>query len=174
MITIDAQIWVYYFDANALENANVTKWLVGEDNNGTLFTEEILLSLIIPMEVGHSIFKTRGLMLEDADQIMNAFLSIDTCRFIDIDLFLATNALKFLRNNASTGIGGRDALIVATMNEYHVTTIVTNDKNLLSLKDYKRIDPVLDPPIILDIGEEFDQKIFKTRISKLYLSEDIK
>ena len=167
MITIDSQIWVYYFDANAMENKNVSKWLAGEDDGGVLFTEDILLSMIIPLEVGHAMFRTRSLKPDDAEQIMIAFLSINTCVFIDIDLVLVTNALSFLKSHASAGIGGRDALIAATMDEHHVTTIVTNDKNMLALKVYRRIDPVFDPPLIFEIGEEFDPDLFKRRINEL-------
>ncbi len=56
MITIDSQIWIYYWDINALEHENVEIWLNGKNNDGILFKEEIVLSAIIPIEVGHHLF----------------------------------------------------------------------------------------------------------------------
>ncbi len=167
VLTIDSQVWVYYFDANAPENKNVSTWLAGEHDDGILFKEDILLSLIIPIEVGHNLFKLKSMNGEDIEQIMMDFLSIENCRFIDIDPVLAVEAFKILKSRAREGIGGRDALILATMDTHDVTTIATNDKNILTLTKYRRIDPVVDPPLIFEIGENFDQELFKKRISEM-------
>ena len=53
MITIDSQIWIYYWDINAPEHDNIKTWLNGTEKDGTLFMEEIILSSIIPIEVAH-------------------------------------------------------------------------------------------------------------------------
>ncbi len=52
MITIDSQIWIYYWDSNAKEHKNITNWLNGKNKNGILFNKDIILSAIIPVEVG--------------------------------------------------------------------------------------------------------------------------
>ena len=50
MMTIDSQIWIYYLDPAASENANITNWLDGKIEPGILLTEEIGMNAIIPLE----------------------------------------------------------------------------------------------------------------------------
>ncbi len=63
-----------------------------------------------------------------------------------------------------TGIGVRDASIITTMLDNCVTNLVTHDRNLLSIKDFKRIDPVFSPPLTLEIDEPLDFMIFKEKL----------
>ena len=53
---IDSQIWIYYIDPNASENKYVTSYLDGNEDDGILFNEKIIINPVIPMEVGHTIF----------------------------------------------------------------------------------------------------------------------
>ena len=61
MITIDSQIWIYYWDINALEHDNIKAWLNGTRDDGILFKEEIVLNAIIPIEVAHHLYKIADL-----------------------------------------------------------------------------------------------------------------
>ena len=78
------------------------------------------------------------------------------------------DGLNILAKYRSKGIGGRDALLMATMMKFNISTIVTNDKSLLNLKELRRIDPIFSPPLILDIGKNFDDSDYKDRLLKQY------
>lgn len=76
-------------------------------------------------------------------------------------------ALKIVAKNRTKGIGGTDALLLATMEQEQINTIVTHDKILLELINLRRIDPVFNPPLVLEIGERFDLNEFKRRIQSI-------
>ncbi len=40
-------------------------------------------------------------------------------------------------------------------------------KNILSLKNYKRIDPVFDPPLIIEINEDFNNQNFQNKLKNI-------
>ena len=88
-----------------------------------------------------------------------------SCQILELDQFMMLKALDILKSLKDQGVGGRDSIILASMQLYDIQTIATHDKNLLSLTEYRRIDPVLDPPLLLEIGAEFDPEIFDTRTS---------
>ena len=71
-------------------------------------------------------------------------------------------ALKSLKTNRSQGIGGRDSLIISTMTLNNVEVLVTHDKNLLRLTQFSRIDPVFNPPLVLEINQPLNEVEFKT------------
>ena len=85
MITIDSQIWIYYWDVNAKEHKNVKKWLKGEEREGILFKEKIILSSIIPIEVGHNLFEKAEMEKElDKKSILDLLLSLisnENCKY---------------------------------------------------------------------------------------------
>jgi predicted nucleic acid-binding protein len=172
MITIDSQIWIYFFDAKALEHHNVASWMEGDEKEkGALFSEDILLSSIIPVEVAHHLFKLprqdKTITADLVESTLIDWLSWEKCHFADIDQFLVLETLKILSQESAKGMGGRDALILATMGRLGVQTIITHDKGFLSLQDYRRIDPCFKEPLVLDIGEEFDLNVFRTKIKAL-------
>lgn len=167
MITIDSQIWIYFFDPNAIENSAVSKWLTGKNNKGPLFEEEIVLNSVIPIEIGHQLFKLSHLLKEKTEKLLLKLLSMKNCKIAETDLYLVLEALKILKKLSSVGIGGRDALILATMERFQVQTIVTHDKNILAYNKFYRIDPVFDPPLVLKIGKNFDSKEFKHRLQQI-------
>ncbi|MFQ6126407.1 MAG: type II toxin-antitoxin system VapC family toxin [Candidatus Heimdallarchaeota archaeon] len=164
MLTIDSQIWIYYFDANAKENANVANWFEGKNQDGILFTEKIVLSSIIPIEVAHNLFKISQIDRNEIEDLIISLISLDHCQLIEINQTLIFEALSALKKYSPMGIGGRDALIIATMEICQIKTIATHDKNLLSLKELKRIDPIFDPPMEINPGEDFDSEKFKIRV----------
>ncbi len=70
-------------------------------------------------------------------------------------------ALKNLKKYRSKGIGGRDCLIISTMSSHNVNILVTHDKNLLKSTQFKRIDPVFNPPMILEKNKPLNLEEFK-------------
>jgi hypothetical protein len=171
MITIDSQIWIYYWDINALEHDNIKAWLNGTRDDGILFKEEIVLNAIIPIEVAHHLYKIADLSKElDKETIEDLILSLissENCQIIDIDAILLVNVINKMKDYSSLGIGGRDTLILATMDRLKVQTIITHDKNVLALNQYKRIDPVFNPPLILGIGEDFNFQDFQEKLKNI-------
>lgn len=155
MITIDSQIWIYYFDPNAPENSNIKKWI-----EPVLSKEKILLSTVIPLEVSHNLYAVPKVNKNDIENLILKWISQEYIEFVEADQQTMLIALEILKNNRSKGIGGKNCLILASMLNSGVETIVTHDKNLLRIQNLRRIDPVIDPPLILNKGEEFDESKF--------------
>lgn len=166
MLSIDSQIWIYYYDTTAKEHSNVLKWL-----DEILLKEVIILSSIIPIEIAHNLFsiheKNKELNKTQVEEILLSLISLENCQLIDIDQNLIIEVINILKKYRTIGIGGRDALIIATMERMEIQTIATHDKNILSLKKFRRIDPVFDPPLILEIGEVFDSLDFWQKIEQI-------
>ena len=171
MITIDSQIWIYYWDINAQEHKNIKAWLNGTNKDGILFKEDIILSAIIPIEIGHHLFKltesNKDLDKATVEDLILSLISSDNCRIIDIDAILLVDVIQKMKQFSPLGIGGRDTLILATMDRLKVSKIATHDRNILALKKYKRIDPVFDPPLVLEINEQFNKKIFQEKLKSV-------
>jgi len=77
--------------------------------------------------------------------------------------------LKLIPNkrNSPLGMGGLDTLILATIDKLKVNTIATHHKNILALKSYRRIGPVFDPPLILEIGEGLNNLDFQEKLKQI-------
>jgi len=166
LISIDSQIWIYYLDSNATESANVIRYLDGNNNDGIIATEKIIINTIIPLEVAHNFFRNEEIDVEKAYEIITSTFQLENMEIKEITLALMELALKIVAKNRRKGIGGRDALILATMEQEQINTLVSHDKNLLELINLRRIDPVFNPPLILEIGDKFDQIEFKNRIKR--------
>jgi predicted nucleic acid-binding protein len=167
LISIDSQIWIYYLDANAVENKNVLRYLDGKEEDGILFKEKILITTIIPLEVAHNFFRNEEIDPEKAYEIITNTFHLQNLEIKEVSMALMEEALKILAKNRKKGIGGRDAIILATLEQEQVDTIITHDKNLLELKNLRRIDPVFNPPLLLETGEKFDQTEFKEKLRDL-------
>ena len=168
MITIDSQIWIYYWDINAIEHVNVKRWLNGTKKDGILFKEKIILSAIIPIEVGHNLFRisniNEGLDTKTIEELLFSLTTNENCHIVDIDAILLVDVIQKMGLYSSLGLGGRDTIILATMDRLKVLTIATHDKNILSLKSYRRIDPIFDPPLILEIDDDFNNQDFQAKL----------
>lgn len=163
---IDSQIWIYYLDPNAEENEKVTLFMEGSHKNGVLFTEKIISNPVIPMEVAHSIFANLSLSIVDSYEVVTSIFNAENIELKDFDKENLFDGLKILANYRMQGIGGRDAMLLATMKKYNVPTLVTNDKNLLKLTELKRIDPIFDPPLVLEVEIGFDEDMYSNRKSE--------
>ncbi len=167
MITIDSQIWIYYWDINAIEHDNIKNWFNGTEKDGILFKEELFLSAIIPIEVAEHLYKIKDLGKEIVEDLILSLISSNICQIIDIDAILLVDVIQKMKKYSALGIGGRDTLILVTMDRLKVSTIATHDKNILALKNYKRIDPVFDPPLILEIDDDFDNQDFQEKLKNI-------
>jgi len=160
-ITIDSMIWIYSYDPYAPESRNVKKWLRGKD--GALQShKQIILNTIIPLEVLHSILKKPSIDFTVAYNAALGIIALENVVIVDFDTRLLAELMTLLGDYRTYGIGGRDASILATMKDQNVIKIATHDKNILSIPDFLRIDPVFSPPLILDVDESLDKEKFKT------------
>ena len=164
MIVIDTQIWIYLLEPNARENENVRKYLEGNKDDGILITEKIGLNPIIPIEVAHNLFGNSKLNTNNLHNALVEIFNAENISIFDINQNIMSKALGILKNYRGKGIGGRDSLILATMVQENISTIITHDKNILSLSELNRIDPVFNPPLKLEIDDTFDFTNFKKMV----------
>ena len=80
MMTIDSQIWIYYLDPAASENANITNWLDGKIEPGILLTEEIGMNAIIPLEIAHQIYRSPHINTDIAEKTLLSLISMKSCQ----------------------------------------------------------------------------------------------
>ena len=162
MITIDSQIWIYYFDPNALENGNVSTWM-----KLNLKSKEIILSIIIPLEVAHNLYKIPRMSPDQIEKLLFRWITQKNIMILDATQEEMISALQMLKYYRSKGIGGRYCLILSTMNLSKVEILVTHDKNLLMLEKFKRIDPVFNPPLILEKNQVFNVEEYQKRLNSM-------
>ena len=96
-----------------------------------------------------------------------SLISSEPCQLIEIDAILLIDVIQKMKKFSPFGIGGRDTLILATMDKLKVNTIATHDKNILALTSYRRIDPVFDPPLILEIGDGLNNRDFQEKLKQI-------
>ena len=153
MIVVDAMIWVYNCDVRAPEYENVHSWLEGKDGKGVIDSEEILVNTVIVMEVVHNLRRRAQLPPELVYDYVLKMLALKNMTTAPLDRNLLNASMHMFERYYEYGIGGRDATILATMSRRHVDTIATNDKNMLQITDFRRIDPTHHPPKIFDVGQ---------------------
>lgn len=126
MLIIDSNIWAYYFDEDASEHSSVT-----EHANTTLRTEKIALNTAIIMDVAHFLIRNLGSMLGKSR--LQLFLSFPFT-ISDFDYDLTLRAIDILVKYSYTGLGRRDATILATAETFNINEIMIHDEV------FKRVD----------------------------------
>ena len=108
MITIDSQLWIYYWDINALEHENIKSWMNGTEQDGILFKEDIILSSIIPIEIGHNLYRTaelrKDLDKETIEDLLLSLISTENCQIIEIDDLLLVDVIQKMKIHSILGI----------------------------------------------------------------------
>ena len=138
-VFIDTNIWCYYLDARLPEHA-VMKDTVAQ----IIRTHEIASNTLVIMEVAH--YLTRRLEEGEARDKLRAFTNLKTMKIHDFDKELMTSAVELLIvYGKGTGLGGRDASILATLEKHSIAQIVTHDAALSEAAQrmgVKATDPV--------------------------------
>jgi predicted nucleic acid-binding protein len=134
MLTIDTNIWAYYFDGDCPEHKSV----VGPVEKA-LKSEQIAVNTIIVMELAHFLVKGLGPQIggEKLDQFLRFPLIIT-----DFNYQHALSAIEMLKKYSHLGIGGRDATLLAMMDVAGEKRIMTHDETLMKVDWLKPIDPV--------------------------------
>jgi predicted nucleic acid-binding protein len=99
--------------------------------------EGILLNLTSLLEVAHY-FRDLGeaQLLSTMDKLRN----LTTLNLAELDTTTADEALRILGRYSEMGIGGRDAVILATMQLHGVKRILTHDRDFRKVKGIRVID----------------------------------
>ena len=129
MYCLDANVWIYYFDDSLDEHAAVRKPVANVLHNEPLFTTTVL-----QMEVVHYLTN----QLADSGEIVDRFLrlsNVTTAELSERDVAAGANLLE---THDQSGIGGRDATVLAAMKRHDVSRLWTHDEGL------KRLDDRLD------------------------------
>ncbi|MBU2559699.1 type II toxin-antitoxin system VapC family toxin [archaeon] len=136
MIAVDSNIWIYYLDPTTEEHEKVKSEL-----ERVILSEEILTSTIIWMEVSHYLFKVSRLPRGELGGMIKKLLRLSTLRVADFDFAMLNESLDMLSERYRGRIGGRDATILAMMQDFGVKRIMTHDKGFKGL-GLEVIDPV--------------------------------
>jgi len=132
LIFVDSNIWCYYFDRSAQEHNAVSKSLEQVLDDG------VAINTVVAMEVAHYLIKSLG---PEGKRKMDVFLSYPM-EIVDFDQYLARNSVEYLAKYSQTGIGGRDATILASMQELGTRKLMTHDRAFKRLDFIDVVDPV--------------------------------
>ena len=133
LIFIDSNIWCYYFDRSAQEHDIVSGKLEHA------LTGSVAINTVIEMEVAHYLIKNLG---AQGKMKMDVFLSFPM-EVVDFDYLLAKRSIDLLAKFSQTGIGGRDATILASMEELGIKKLMTHDRAFKRIDSIEVIDPIV-------------------------------
>lgn len=139
MYCLDANVWVYYFDADLPEHDPVRGPV------GALLSEApLFVTTVLQMEVIHYLTN----QLADGREAVDRFLRVEDTTVAELTREDVRTAAELLHEHDGVGVGGRDATVVAAMDRHDVTTLWTHDAGLERLGtrlDWLTVvDPVAD------------------------------
>lgn len=134
MLFIDSNIWCYYFDESSKEHMAVSTYL-----DSILDKKQIVMNNLVVMEISHYLIKNLGSVKgkEKAREMLEFPFIIQ-----DFDYYLLLNSIELLSHYTHTGIGGRDATILATMKKLGIKQLLTHDKAFKKIDFIEVIDPL--------------------------------
>jgi len=134
MLFIDTNIWCYYFDISAKEHEKAATYI-----ESILGKKEIAMNSLVIIEISHYLIKNLGPVngKEGVEKVL-AFPFIVQ----DFDYNLLLKSIDLLSKYSHTGIGGRDATILATMENLGIKQLVTHDKSFKKIDFIEVIDPL--------------------------------
>ncbi|MFH1774036.1 MAG: type II toxin-antitoxin system VapC family toxin [Methanobacteriota archaeon] len=135
MIAVDSNIWIYYLDPTLPEHRKVKPVL-----EEAIRSENILTSTVIWMEVAHYLFKVSSLPRSELSQALKKLLKLSTMKVADFDAATLSIAMDIIEEKYRHRIGGRDAVILATMKKNNVSKLMTHDRGFVGLVEL--IDPL--------------------------------
>jgi len=139
MYCLDANVWIYYFD-DALDEHSAVR----EPVENVLRSEPIFTTTVLQMEVVHYLTK----QLADSEAAVDRFLRLSNVTTADLTSSDVAAGSNLLAAHAQSGIGGRDATVLAAMDRHDVSRLWTHDEGL------KRLDDGLDWLTVTDPVED--------------------
>ncbi|MFC7076843.1 type II toxin-antitoxin system VapC family toxin [Haloarcula halophila] len=136
MHCLDANIWIYYLDAELAEHE-----MVRDPISSLLADEPLFMTTVLQMEVVHYLRK----QLAESQTAIDRFLNIEDTKVTDLTEKDVAVAADLLDTHSDTGIGGRDATVVAAMDRHGICKLWTHDTGLKRLGDQVDWLTVSDP-----------------------------
>lgn len=136
MICLDANVWVYFFDAELPEHEAVR-----EPVRSVVADEPLFTTTVLQMEVVHYLSK----QLAESEDAVTRFLSVADVTVADLVPGDVAAAADLLQERHEAGIGGRDATVVAAMERHDVGRLWTHDEGLARLGEQLDWLAVTDP-----------------------------
>jgi len=130
-VYVDSNYWIYWMDSRHPEHPHVSKAMRAAIKEG------ILLNLTSLLEVAHYF---RGLGEAQLSSTMDKLRNLTTLNLAELDTATAEEALSILGRYSEIGIGGRDAVVLATMQLHGVKRILTHDRDFRKVKGIRVID----------------------------------
>ena len=97
------------------------------------------INTVVEIEVAHYLIKNLG---GQGKRKIDVFLSFPM-QVVDLDQCLAKRSIELLAKFSQKGIGGRDATILAAMEEHESKRLMTHDKALKRIDSIQVLDPVV-------------------------------
>lgn len=138
MVCVDANIWVYYFDATLSEHEHV-----GPAVDELLESEPVFVTTVLQMEVIHYLSN----QVADSNALCTQFLNAAAVTVTALTPADVSRASEILHTYANTSIGGRDASVLAAMERCGVDTLWTHDdafETVASQLGITVVDPVVE------------------------------
>ncbi len=133
LIYVDTNYWIYWLDSALPEHRHVTK-LMSEAIKSGLTTNYVTL-----LEVAHYL---RNLPKREFSSLMESIESLSTLVFSEFDAQTAGLALDLLPTYSLKGLGGRDCIILASMQLGGVRKIATHDRAFEGIKGITVVDEI--------------------------------
>lgn len=121
MDCLDANVWIYYLDADLPEHGAVSD-RVGE----VVSSRPLFLPTVLQIEVLHYVTNQR----DDSQTILDTFLTGEDVSVADLTFGDVERASELLTAHEHAGIGGRDAAVLAAMERHDVSRLWTHDAAL--------------------------------------------
>lgn len=118
MFCLDANVWVYYLDADLPEHEDVAPQV-----DALLATEPLFTTTVLQMEVVHYLANT----LAESGSTVGEFLSLRDTTVADLTTADVERGADLLHEYPNAGIGGRDATVLAAMERYGIERLWTHD-----------------------------------------------
>lgn len=136
MYCLDANVWIYYLDADLAEHGAVR-----EDVASVLRTSPLFTTTVLQMEVVHYLTN----QLTESEEPVAQILSIEDATVADLTDADVERASTLLSDYDEAGIGGRDATVLSAMERHGVTRLWTHDSALKGMDDHLDWLDVTDP-----------------------------
>jgi len=135
LIYVDSNYWIYWLDSRLPEHKHVVEVMRRAISNG------IVINYVTLIEVAHYL---RRLPKEEFTRRMKLIQDLSSLIMVDLDDHVTRLALDMLPEHAAKGLGGRDCVILATMQNSRVKGIVTHDFAFRNIEGIQVIDTI--PP----------------------------
>lgn len=136
MYCLDGNVWVYYLDAELPEHDDVSDAVTA-----VVESQPLLTPTVIGMEVVHYLTN----QLSDSETPVQQFLDLEGQTAAPLSQEDVERAAGLLHEYPNSGIGGRDAAILAATERYDVTELWTHDQDLLDVAEQRPNLVVVDP-----------------------------